>query len=347
MTPIRWLGLALGSILFCAVFLRFRRARGRRADLVLGGLLAVFLISVSIHPALVTVLRDVLALSDSQFSRLIAILILSNVGLWLLVLYTRYRWGAYREQFDRLVRRLGLQEFRDAYPEVTELAPILVCIPAFNEEQNLGHVLTGMPQAIDGWAVTTLVIDDGSEDSTVEVARKSGALVARNPINRGGGAALRLGFDVARHLGCSIVVTLDADGQHLPAEMTRLVEPIVKNQLDVVIGSRLLGHREKDSRFRLLGIHVFNAAIRVLSTVRLSDCSNGYRAFRVATLETLALQEDQFHASELIIQAAKKGARIGEVPVTVKRRLSGMSKKGRDLAYGFAFARAIIKAWWR
>ena len=81
--------------------------------------------------------------------------------------------------------------------------------------------------------------------------------------------------------------------------------------------------------------------------MRITDCSNGYRAFRVESLERLVLRQDQFHTSELIIEAAKKGINIGEAPITVMRRASGESKKGRDWSYGLSFARTILKTWWR
>ena len=92
---------------------------------------------------------------------------------------------------------------------------------------------------------------------------------------------------------------------------------------------------------------MFNAVIRLLTPAKVTDCSNGYRAFRVAALSRLRLVQDQFHTSEFIIDAARKGIRIGEVPVTVRRRLSGTTKKGKDWTYGLWFVRTIIKTWWR
>jgi hypothetical protein len=98
---------------------------------------------------------------------------------------------------------------------------------------------------------------------------------------------------------------------------------------------------------RWLGIHVFNALIRLLTPVRVTDCSNGFRALRASELRRVLLRQDQFHTAELLIDAARKGIRLGDVPVTVRRRASGESKKGRDLRYGFSFARTVLKTWWR
>ena len=148
-------------------------------------------------------------------------------------------------------------------------------------------------------------------------------------------------------IGADIVVTMDADGQHDPAEIERLVQPILNDQADFVLGSRLLGAREKDSQVRLVGIYTFNFILRLLTGVKFTDCSNGFRAFRLSELKKITLRQDQFHTTELIIEAVKKGGRITEVPVTVSRRLHGDSKKGRDLSYGYNFARTIVKTWFR
>ncbi len=346
MSTLRWLGAVAGALGLVAVFLLFRRARVRRLDFVFGFLFSLALLAVSVDPDTVDMLRDMLALERTQFSRLIAILIVSSALLWVLLLYTRVRWAEHRDQFDRLVRRLGVAEFGRAYPQVTALPPVLVVLPAHDEADNVGAVLATMPKRVCDRDVAALVVDDGSRDATAAAARGAGAL-AVTTLKRGGGAALRLGFDIAQAHGAEIVVTMDADGQHLPEELEEVVRPVAEGKLDVVIGSRILGRREKDSRLRLTGIHVFNAIIQSLAGVRVSDCSSGYRALRVSTLERLLLRQDQFHTAELIIEAARRGLRIGEAPITVRRRLSGASKKGRNWLYGAAFARTVLKTWWR
>ncbi len=347
MSALRLLGLALGLAVGVLAWLRFRSGRARRLDFALGVLFGTALVVVSLLPSSVNLLRDMLMLEREQFSRLIAVLIVSNVGLWLLLLYTRASDARRADQFDRLVRALGLAEFRRRYPERSELPPVVAVIPAFDEAENIGAVLEAMPEQVAGRAVAALVVDDGSGDATAEVAQRHGALVLRSPMRRGGGAALRLGFDLAIAHGAEIVVTLDADGQHLPEEIASLVEPIVRGEAAIVIGSRILGRHESDNEVRRLGIHFFNSVIRLLTPVRVTDCSNGFRALRSRELAQLLLRQDQFHTAELIIDAAKKGFAIAEVPVTVRRRASGLSKKGRDWSYGLSFARTVLKTWWR
>lgn len=305
------------------------------------------LAAVSVFPETITIMRDLLSLDRDQFSRIIALGIVSNVMLWSLIVLYRARWAAQSDDFELLVRRLVLKEFEERYPEHNPLPEIVVLIPAFNEEENITQVLEQMPEIVCGKHLAVIVIDDGSDDRTAERVREAGHLAIKNPLNRGGGAALHAGFDIARRFDAKIVVTMDADGQHLPADIDGLVEPIIDDRLDFVIGSRILGQREKDNPVRYLGIHFFNRIIRLLTPIKVTDCSNGYRALRVSSLSKLVLKQTQYHTPEVIIEASRKGARIGEAPVTVKRRLSGKSKKGRDVKYAFAFARSIIKTWLR
>ena len=140
---------------------------------------------------------------------------------------------------------------------------------------------------------------------------------------------------------------MDADGQHRPEEIEQLVLPIIDDKYDVVIGSRVLGTREKDSPIRAAGVHVFGVIISSLLGKRITDPSSGFRAFKMDKIKNIDLREDQYHTSELIIDAIKKGLRVKEVPITILKRKFGKSKKGKNLKYGFNFAKTIIKAWWR
>ncbi len=118
-------------------------------------------------------------------------------------------------------------------------------------------------------------------------------------------------------------------------------------KLDFVVGSRILGDREKDSTFRLIGVHFFGFIISSLLGKKFTDPSSGFRAFQTNGIDSINLYEDQYHTSELIIEAVKKGMRIGEVPITILKRTYGKSKKGKDWIYGFRFAKTIISTWWR
>jgi glycosyltransferase involved in cell wall biosynthesis len=224
---------------------------------------------------------------------------------------------------------------------------VLVVIPAYNEADNVGAVVARMPDEVCGLPVTALVVDDGSSDGTTDAAEAAGALVARHLRNRGGGAALRTGYALAAGAGAAIVVTLDADGQHLPEEMTRLVRPIVAGRADAVNGSRTLGSADPNTFSRELGLRVFNRVLSTLTRTDITDCSSGYRAIRADSLAKLELRQEQFHASEWLIEAVKRGLRLEEVPITVAKRMHGETKKPATLGYGLGFTKAIVRAWLR
>ena len=224
---------------------------------------------------------------------------------------------------------------------------VAVIIPALNEADALPGVLRRMPISCNELPVHALVVDDGSGDTTGEVARAHGALVARHERNRGGGAALRTGFELAIDAGARIVVTLDADGQHAPEEMENLVKPVLEGYADLAVGSRALGAAAPNAFARELGIAVFNKLITFLMRHKITDCSNGYRAIRTGMLAQLDLRQEQFHTSELLIEALARGAQVIEVPVHIAPRTHGTSKKPRSFRYGFGFARAIFVTWLR
>jgi len=224
---------------------------------------------------------------------------------------------------------------------------IVVVLPAFNEADNVGAVIGAMPDAVAGLRVVPVVVSDGSTDGTAAAAREAGALVTELPINRGGGLALRVGYEIALELSAEIVVTMDADGQHQPSELSRLVGPIVEGEVDVVGGSRVLGSADPNHAARELGIKLFAQLLSVLTWSRVTDPACGYRAVRTEALRGLEFRQDQFHNSEFIVEASKRKLRSREVPVTITQRLSGDSKKPAHFRYGMGFANALMRAWLR
>jgi hypothetical protein len=346
LTGLRIAGVAAGLGVFIWAFLSFRRASIARSEALLGFVFSLLLIVVSVFPSSVNLAAQILALDNRQFGRIIALLLGSNLLLWILLFGLRGKEFRRSRELDLLNRRIALDRFLEKGGKA-HIGPVTVVIPALDEAENLKELLPRMPKEIKGTRLGILVVDDGSKDDTVEVVSRLGFGVISNLYNRGGGASLRLGYDAAAVGGAGIVVTMDGDGQHLPEEIPLLVTPIMEGDTDFVIGSRVLGRREKDSMVRWMGIHFFNAVINLLAGTRITDCSNGFRAFKVDALKRVMLVQDQFHTAELIIDAARKGIRITEVPITVKRRLSGQSKKGRNLSYGLNFARSIFKSWWR
>jgi glycosyltransferase involved in cell wall biosynthesis len=246
------------------------------------------------------------------------------------------------------VEALGQERFDWERASRLPDGPRLVTIsPAFNEAENVAAVIKQIPAMVEGHHVVPVVVSDGSTDRTAAVAREAGAYVAELPIRRGGGLALRVGYEIALRLGAQVVVTLDSDGQHLPEEIPIVIAPILAGEADYVNGSRLLGTFERESLVRHLGVHVFSRIITVLTGQRITDPASGYRAARADLLERVVLKQDQFWSTEILIEALRNKARVVEVPVTFLARAGGESKKPKSFRYGWNFLKVIIQTWLR
>lgn len=301
---------------------------------------------VAAFPDLVRPIQDILGLEGAPLGRLVTVLILAVALCFILILAALGRADRANQRLSRLVRALSAAQLEVRRGD-TPWGGILVCIPAFDEALSLPNVLVEIPTAIAGLSTHVLVIDDGSRDATAAVARAAGANVVSHPVNSGQGAALQTGYLVAERLGVEIVVTLDADGQHDPHEMIALVVPIVEDRADFVVGSRRKGDYEKESHARDAGITVFTRLINLLGGTQVTDIANGYRAIRASRLAEISFTEDQFHNPELLLGAARAGLRVLDVPVTIRRRSAGVTKKGTNLRYGVGFLRVMLKTWLR
>jgi hypothetical protein len=240
----------------------------------------------------------------------------------------------------------ALTTFQATYPDL-KLQPLVVVIAAFNESANIGAVLDEVPEQISDVPVSLLVIDDGSTDNTTEVAQRHGALACTLSANRGHGVALRLGYRIAREGGARYIATLDGDGQWDPADLPGMVGILETDRADFVIGSRELGKTENTDAFRNLGVKFFARTISALTRCRLTDTSSGLRLMRAELTGTVTQTQPQYQTSELLIGALLQGYRVAEVPTVMRQRMSGESKKGRNLAYGLRYARVIGKTYLR
>lgn len=348
MSSVRIAGLVIGVIMLVANFYYHRGLRWSRSGFGLLFLAACGLLTISISPDAADWLRAVLMTGSFEGSRLLALATFTSLAAVLLALYTKAKLDRLTATFDRVVcadaaeRALLSPQFAEG------LQPITVLIAALNEAENLELLLPRMPRLLEGRALSVLLIDDGSTDGTAEVARRHGCLLARNSTNRGQGAALRVGYEILRRTRTEIAVTMDADNQHLPEDLPALVSPIVAGKADFVIGSRSLGSAEaKATELRSIGVVILSRIISQLSGKRITDCSSGYRAFRMTAMSQLDLREDQFQTSEVILEASKKGLAIAEVPIHIALRARGTSKKGPNIRYGFFFMKTMLKTWWR
>ncbi len=344
LTALRAAGLLIAALL--VVYAVARRRTLRNADVLI-------LILAGLGLALVTGTEAINGLL-SRFSfekgnggRILGLAVFAIFILFFLVLRALSQGARNARQLSAALEGLAWEEFRQAGLPDRFRGKIAILIPAYNEAENVGVVLDQIPAEVCGVRTEVLVVDDGSRDGTGDVAAEHGALVARHVTNRGGGAALRTGYRLMVESGAEIVVTLDADGQHRPDQMERLVKPILDGEVDMAHGSRVLGQAERNHFARELGIVFFNRLVSFITRTHVTDCSNGYRAVRTTVLPQLVLRQEQFHTSEFMIEAIKRGIPAKEIPITVEQRLHGHSKKPAVLRYGVGFANAIVRTWLR
>jgi hypothetical protein len=344
LTALRSLGLLLA--IFLIAYAVVRRHSLRNADVLI--LLASGLgLAIVTGTEIVNGLLSAFSFEKGNGGRILGLAVFAIFILFLLTLRALSQSARNGRQLAAALEGLAWEEFRQAGLPERFRGKIAILIPAYNEADNIGVVLGQIPAAVCGLGTEVLVVDDGSRDGTGDVAAEHGAAVARHVTNRGGGAALRTGYRLMVESGAEIVVTLDADGQHRPDEMERLVKPILDGEVEMAHGSRVLGHADRNHFARELGIVFFNRLVSFITRTHVTDCSNGYRAVRTKVLPQLVLRQEQFHTSEFMIEAIKRGIPAKEVPITVDQRLHGHSKKPAALRYGAGFANAIVRTWLR
>lgn len=191
----------------------------------------------------------------------------------------------------------------------------VVVIPAYNEERFIGSVVLKTRQIVN----TVIVVDDGSRDSTAEIAEAAGAVVVRHEGNKGKGVALNTGFLKAKEYTPEVVITLDGDWQHMPEEMALVAAPILEGGADIVVGSRYLEKSSDVPVQRVIGHWGFTSLTNIVSGVSLTDSQSGYRAFSPAALEALTFSSNSFSVeSEMQFLAKDHKLKVVEVPITIR-----------------------------
>jgi glycosyltransferase involved in cell wall biosynthesis len=196
-------------------------------------------------------------------------------------------------------------------------------IPAFTEAERIRSTL----EELRPYYVNLVVVDDGSPDNTAAVAKSCGVWVVRHPINRGQGASLQTGIDFALLQGAEIIVTFDADGQHDPADIPAMLEPVQSGAADIALGSRFLGGTIGMPLSRLIILKLAVLFTRVVSRIRVTDSHNGFRVLSRSAAKALRIRQDRMaHASELLDEIRRLGLRFREVPVTIRYSAATLAK---------------------
>lgn len=226
---------------------------------------------------------------------------------------------------------------------------LVVMIPAYNEEKTVGSVIREIPDKIQGVEfVQSLVIDDGSTDKTARVAEQAGAdKILTHKANIGLGASFRDGVNYALGMGADIIVNIDADGQFNSKDISRLIEPILKGEVDFVTASRFL---DKEVEFRMpwikkIGNRVFTRIVSHLANRQFTDTQCGFRAYSREAALRLNIFSDFTYTQEVFLDLINKGLSVKEIPVRIRERQGKSKVVKRWYIYGFNVLIIIIRTY--
>jgi glycosyltransferase involved in cell wall biosynthesis len=191
---------------------------------------------------------------------------------------------------------------------------ITAIIPAFNEEVSIGSVVLTTKKHVD----RIIVIDDGSIDKTAEIAQSAGAEVIKHARNMGKGDALKTGFLAVGQNGTGVIITIDADGQHNPDEIPKMVAPILAKEADMVIGSRYL-NGNNIPLYRRFGQKILDRITNINSGIHVTDTQSGFRSFSTNTISAFRFKSNGFSIeSEMLSDAETAGLKVKEVDIGVR-----------------------------
>jgi glycosyltransferase involved in cell wall biosynthesis len=207
-----------------------------------------------------------------------------------------------------------------------EARSIWIVVAAFNEAAVLSPVVSDLVRR----SYRVVVVDDGSDDATGQIALSAGATLVTHPVNLGQGAALQTGINFALQQGADYVVTFDADGQHRPSDIARLIDALIDGDAAYALGSRFLGSSRGMPLGRRLLLQAAVWLTRIMTGVQLTDTHNGLRAMTREGARRISLRQNRMaHASELLEQIAASGLRHVEVPVTIEYTRYSLAKGQR------------------
>jgi glycosyltransferase involved in cell wall biosynthesis len=220
--------------------------------------------------------------------------------------------------------------------------PVVLFLPAHDEEATVAAVVARVPERVLGRRVECLVVDDGSGDGTAELAAAAGATVLSVAVNRGLGAAVRRGLAAATERGAAAVAFCDADREYDPAELERLVAPILEGRADYVVGSRFAGEIRRMLPQRRLGNLALTGLLRYVARAPIGDGQSGFRALSGPAAAAAEIAHDYNYAQVLTLDLLAKGYRYLEVPIGYQFRTCG-----RSFVRPLRYLRRVVPAVWR
>ncbi|MBL7206321.1 MAG: glycosyltransferase family 2 protein [Candidatus Aenigmarchaeota archaeon] len=216
-------------------------------------------------------------------------------------------------------------------------------VPAYNEEKNIEKVVDGLRNKVD----EIIVVNDGSADRTGDILKNLDVITVSHIANKGYGEAMKSGFRKGLQVGGDFFLLIDADLQHNPAESSRLMNSLIDNNYDMVIGSRFLDNKSKIPFTRKLGIHIFTILTKIFLGIRITDTQSGFRAFSRKALEKIIdFKRDGMGSSiEILYIAKKNNFRIKEVPISCS--YDNVQHSINPIAHGLQLTRTILSLYLR
>lgn len=224
------------------------------------------------------------------------------------------------------------------------LVKVVIIVPAFNESAVIFNVLKSLPRRLKGVSkVEIIVVNDGSTDQTLTEVTRANVNLVNHLINRGLGAAIKTGISWAKKNGADIIITFDADGQHDPKDIPRVIAPILARKADLVIGSRFK-RIQKIPLDRLVLNWFANLANFVLFGVSSTDSQSGLRAFSKKAIDLINFKADRMEfSSEILLEAKRNDLKLNEIPIRAIYTRYSRRKGQKNLNAFPVFARSLIK----
>jgi len=215
----------------------------------------------------------------------------------------------------------------------------IVCIPAYNEEKTIDDIVKRSLNFVD----KVIVCDDGSQDFTSKRAEQSGAVIIKHEKNKGKGAAFKSLFNYAKKINADIMVTIDGDGQFLPEEINKLMNPIIEKNVDVVLGNRHDSNKEMPA-YRQVGNKILDKITQLASNLPFNDTQSGFRAYSKKAIESINFFTDGFGVdSEIIVDASNKGLKISEEKITVLYNTQGKTSTKDPITHSAGVITSLIE----
>ena len=219
---------------------------------------------------------------------------------------------------------------------------IYIVIPAYNEENSISGVIKDLKEYKYH---KIIIVDDGSTDNTLKVARQTGVIVIKHPINLGQGAALRTGMDLALELGADIIVTFDADGQHLAKDINKLIKPVTSNEVDIALGSRFMDNSSNTPWLKKVLLKIGVILVFLMYGIMLTDTHNGLKAMSRLAAQKISIESRGMeHASEIIGKIKVNKIKFKEIPVTIRYSKYSI-KKGQRISNSLNIFIKMLTKW--